>query len=64
MSKLKKKRFILSGYYCKVDFFFQVAQKFYSVLMLKKFQVVELEQESSYAEIYIEKGINFTNPTL
>uniref|UniRef100_A0A224XIU6 Putative sister chromatid cohesion complex cohesin subunit n=1 Tax=Panstrongylus lignarius TaxID=156445 RepID=A0A224XIU6_9HEMI len=42
----------------------QAAQKFYSLLMLKKFQVVELEQEQSYADILIEKGPNFENPTL
>ncbi|XP_014262655.1 double-strand-break repair protein rad21-like protein 1 isoform X2 [Cimex lectularius] len=42
----------------------QAAQKFYSLLMLKKFQVVELEQEASYAEIEIERGPNFDNPTL
>ncbi|BES91784.1 Conserved region of Rad21 / Rec8 like protein [Nesidiocoris tenuis] len=42
----------------------QSAQKFYSLLMLKKFQVVELQQESSYADIHIEKGPNFENPTL
>uniref|UniRef100_A0A0A9YIK2 Double-strand-break repair protein rad21 n=1 Tax=Lygus hesperus TaxID=30085 RepID=A0A0A9YIK2_LYGHE len=42
----------------------QSSQKFYSLLMLKKFQVVELEQESSYAEIHIERGPNFENPTL
>jgi hypothetical protein len=32
--------------------------------MLKKFQVVELEQEASYEEIHIEEGPNFENPTL
>ncbi|KAL1123634.1 hypothetical protein AAG570_002710 [Ranatra chinensis] len=42
----------------------QVAQKFYSLLMLKKFQVVELQQEASYEEIEISKGPNFENPTL
>ncbi|XP_014292872.1 double-strand-break repair protein rad21 homolog isoform X1 [Halyomorpha halys] len=42
----------------------QAAQKFYSLLMLKKFQVVELQQESSYADILIERGVNFDNPTL
>jgi len=42
----------------------QVSQKFYALLMLKKFQVVELEQDGSFAEIHIEKGPNFDNPTL
>jgi cohesin complex subunit SCC1 len=42
----------------------QVAQKFYSLLVLKKFQVLELDQEGSYEEIEITKGASFNNPTL
>lgn len=34
----------------------QVAQKFYTFLVLKKQQAVELSQEAPYAELYIEKG--------
>uniref|UniRef100_A0A1B6CP11 Rad21/Rec8-like protein N-terminal domain-containing protein n=1 Tax=Clastoptera arizonana TaxID=38151 RepID=A0A1B6CP11_9HEMI len=42
----------------------QVAQKFYSMLVLKKFQVLEITQHSSYEEIFIEKGPKFDNPIL
>ncbi|XP_039301291.1 double-strand-break repair protein rad21 homolog A [Nilaparvata lugens] len=42
----------------------QVAQKFYSSLVLKKFQVLELVQENSYAEIELQKGELFDKPTL
>ncbi|XP_030764518.1 double-strand-break repair protein rad21 homolog isoform X2 [Sitophilus oryzae] len=42
----------------------QAAQKFYSVLVLKKFQVLELEQAGAYDEIFIEKGPKFENPVL
>jgi len=42
----------------------QVAQKFYSLLVLKKFQVLELDQEGSYEEIEITRGASFNNPTL
>lgn len=42
----------------------QVAQKFYSSLVLKKFQVLELYQESSYAEIELQRGELFDTPTL
>uniref|UniRef100_A0A2R5LND8 Putative sister chromatid cohesion complex cohesin subunit n=1 Tax=Ornithodoros turicata TaxID=34597 RepID=A0A2R5LND8_9ACAR len=34
----------------------QVAQKFYTFLVLKKQQAVELSQEAPYAELYVEKG--------
>ncbi|XP_050039546.2 uncharacterized protein [Dermacentor andersoni] len=37
----------------------QVAQKFYTFLVLKKQQAVELRQESAFAELYIEKGPKF-----
>ncbi|XP_054265906.1 double-strand-break repair protein rad21 homolog [Macrosteles quadrilineatus] len=42
----------------------QVAQKFYSLLVLKKFQVLELDQKGSYEEIEITRGTSFNNPTL
>ncbi|KAG7213135.1 hypothetical protein KM043_002451 [Ampulex compressa] len=42
----------------------QVAQKFYTLLVLKKFQVLELNQEYSYAEIVVTKGPKFENPAL
>lgn len=44
--------------------YFQVAQKFYSLLVLKKFQVLDLEQEDAYNEIYVSKGPKFDNPTM
>ncbi|KAF7992332.1 hypothetical protein HCN44_001657 [Aphidius gifuensis] len=42
----------------------QAAQKFYTLLVLKKFQVVELNQEYSYAEILVTKGPKWDNPSL
>ncbi|KAJ8985324.1 hypothetical protein NQ317_008354 [Molorchus minor] len=42
----------------------QAAQKFYSLLVLKKFHVLQLEQEEAYAEIIITKGDKFENPML
>lgn len=42
----------------------QAAQKFYTLLVLKKFQVLELNQECSYAEIVVTKGPKFDNPAL
>lgn len=42
----------------------QVAQKFYTLLVLKKFQVLELSQECPYAEIVVNKGPKFENPAL
>lgn len=42
----------------------QAAQKFYTLLVLKKFQVLELTQESSYADIRVTKGPKFDNPAL
>ncbi|KAK0181818.1 hypothetical protein PV327_000012 [Microctonus hyperodae] len=42
----------------------QAAQKFYTLLVLKKFQVLELNQEYSYAEILITKGPKWDNPAL
>ncbi|KAI5711485.1 hypothetical protein M8J75_000741 [Diaphorina citri] len=41
-----------------------VAQKFYSLLVLKKFKVLNLQQDCSYGEIHITRGSNFDNPTL
>ncbi|XP_050293087.1 double-strand-break repair protein rad21 homolog isoform X2 [Anthonomus grandis grandis] len=42
----------------------QAAQKFYSLLVLKKFQVLELEQDGAYAEIIVSKGPKFENPVI
>lgn len=42
----------------------QAAQKFYSLLVLKKFQVLELEQQGAYDEVYVTRGLNFENPVI
>ncbi|XP_043286205.1 double-strand-break repair protein rad21 homolog [Venturia canescens] len=42
----------------------QAAQKFYTLLVLKKFQVLELNQECSYADIVVTKGPKWENPSL
>jgi len=42
----------------------QVAQKFYTLLVLKKHVVLELYQESSYDDIMITRGAKFDNPSL
>uniref|UniRef100_A0A1Y1N7N5 Rad21/Rec8-like protein N-terminal domain-containing protein n=1 Tax=Photinus pyralis TaxID=7054 RepID=A0A1Y1N7N5_PHOPY len=42
----------------------QAAQKFYSLLVLKKFQVLELEQAGAYEEIIVSRGPKFENPSL
>ncbi|XP_058804130.1 double-strand-break repair protein rad21 homolog [Phymastichus coffea] len=42
----------------------QAAQKFYTLLVLKKFQVLEINQEYSYADIFVTKGPKFENPAL
>ncbi|KAJ1521100.1 hypothetical protein ONE63_002802 [Megalurothrips usitatus] len=42
----------------------QAAQKFYAMLVLKKHQVLELDQPSSYDDIYMTKGNKFDNPCL
>jgi cohesin complex subunit SCC1 len=42
----------------------QVAQKFYTLLVLKKFEAVELHQEKSYADIGITPGPKFDNNSL
>ncbi|CAB0043838.1 unnamed protein product [Trichogramma brassicae] len=42
----------------------QAAQKFYTILVLKKFQVLEINQECSYAEVYLTKGPKWENPSL
>jgi cohesin complex subunit SCC1 len=42
----------------------QAAQKFYSLLVLKKFQVLEIKQEQPYADICVSRGEMFENPTL
>jgi len=45
-------------------FWFQVAQKFYTLLVLKKHVVLELYQEGSYDDITITRGAKFDNPSL
>ncbi|XP_064112474.1 double-strand-break repair protein rad21 homolog [Macrobrachium nipponense] len=42
----------------------QVAQKFYTMLVLKKLQAVELHQESAFSEILISPGPMYDNPSL
>ncbi|XP_014208910.1 double-strand-break repair protein rad21 homolog isoform X2 [Copidosoma floridanum] len=42
----------------------QAAQKFYTLLVLKKFQVLEINQECSYADIYVTKGPKWETPAL
>ena len=42
----------------------QAAQKFYAMLVLKKHQVLELQQNASYEEILITRGNKFDNPCL
>jgi len=42
----------------------QVAQKFYTLLVLKKVQAVELVQKSSYDDIYVTKGNKFLTATI
>lgn len=42
----------------------QAAQKFYSLLVLKKFQVLQLEQQGAYDEVYVSKGPKFENPVI
>ncbi|CAG0903825.1 unnamed protein product [Cyprideis torosa] len=36
----------------------QVAQKFYTLLILKKQQVVEVDQPVPFEDIYISRGLN------
>lgn len=42
----------------------QAAQKFYSLLVLKKFQALSLQQQQPYSDIQITPGQMFENPTL
>ncbi|XP_045614416.1 double-strand-break repair protein rad21 homolog isoform X2 [Procambarus clarkii] len=42
----------------------QVAQKFYTMLVLKKLQAVELSQEGPFTEMFISKGTLFENAAL
>ncbi|XP_077519511.1 RAD21 cohesin complex component verthandi isoform X2 [Amblyomma americanum] len=42
----------------------QVAQKFYTFLVLKKQQAVELQQEAPFAELFIERGPKFEQSLL
>lgn len=46
------------------DIRLQAAQKFYSLLVLKKFQALEIRQDMAYGDIEVTKGIMFDNPKL
>ncbi|XP_055948271.1 double-strand-break repair protein rad21-like protein 1 isoform X2 [Argiope bruennichi] len=43
----------------QIDCKSKVAQKFHSILMIKKFNIVEIRQAEPYGEIFITKGTNF-----
>ena len=42
----------------------QVAQKFYTLLVLKKNQALEVSQSHSFAEIMVSQGAKFDSPAL
>lgn len=42
----------------------QAAQKFYSLLVLKKFRALDIQQDASYGDILVTKGTMFDNPKL
>jgi len=42
----------------------QVAQKFYTALVLKKLQMLELEQESAYSDLVMTRGPAFSSVQL
>ncbi|KAJ6646198.1 Double-strand-break repair protein rad21 like [Pseudolycoriella hygida] len=42
----------------------QAAQKFYSLLVLKKFQALDIKQDVAYGDILVTKGVMFDNPKL
>lgn len=42
----------------------QAAQKFYSLLVLKKFRALDIRQDTSYGDILVTKGTMFDNPKL
>lgn len=42
----------------------QAAQKFYSLLVLKKFRALEISQDKSYGDILVTRGPMFDNPKL
>lgn len=42
----------------------QAAQKFYSLLVLKKFQALEIDQQVPFGDICIRRGDMFDNPKL
>uniref|UniRef100_A0A6B2E8Y9 Putative dna repair protein rad21 n=1 Tax=Phlebotomus kandelakii TaxID=1109342 RepID=A0A6B2E8Y9_9DIPT len=42
----------------------QAAQKFYSLLVLKKFQALEIKQDDPFGDILVTKGVMFDNPKL
>lgn len=51
--------------YFNFDIFIsQAAQKFYSLLVLKKFQALDIKQDVAYGDILVTKGIMFDNPKL
>lgn len=43
---------------------FQAAQKFYSLLVLKKFQALQIDQKVPFGDILITRGDMFDNPKL
>ncbi|MPC84678.1 Double-strand-break repair protein rad21 [Portunus trituberculatus] len=42
----------------------QVAQKFYTMLVLKKLQAVELSQDGPFTEMFLSRGPLFDNASL
>lgn len=62
--KDKSIHFFFQILYSLFLFCFQAAQKFYSLLVLKKFQALEIRQDMAYGDITVTKGIMFDNPKL
>lgn len=42
----------------------QAAQKFYALLVLKKFRAIEIHQTEAYADISVRRGDLFDDPKL
>lgn len=42
----------------------QAAQKFYALLVLKKFRAIEINQSEAYADIAVRRGGLFDDPKL
>lgn len=49
---------------CNQIFYPQAAQKFYALLVLKKFRAIEIDQEEAYADISVRRGDLFDDPKL